>query len=367
MARGQLAALLGVRSREITFTGSGTESIDLAIRGTLLAWAARKETPAGEPTPLLVTTKVEHTAVRELAAEAESLGLARVHYCPIDAQGIVDVGELKSLLAQERRGGRALASIQWANNETGAIQPVRAMHTICTEQSTLLHCDGVQWIGKEPTFSDGPYVDGSPRSRLRVGTLPCDMLTCSPHKFHGPKGVGVLWCNPAIRLRPLLIGTQELGRRGGTENVPGIMGAGIAAEEADQWLQSWDDTTRCTLSGLRDEFEREVLARWPGAHVNGPTEPGKRLWNTTNIAFPTYEAEALLLRLSEWGLCASAGAACSSGSLDPSPVLLAMGVPEASAHGSLRFSLSKHTTHDEVQRALELIVRLATSATSMPR
>jgi cysteine desulfurase len=175
----------------------------------------------------------------------------------------------------------------------------------------------------------------------------------------------VLWCNPAIRLRPLVMGTQELGRRGGTENVPGIIGAGVAAEEALQWLQSWDSSTRAELSQLRDEFEQEVLKRWPGAHVNGPTQPQKRLWNTTNIAFPTHEAEALLLRLSEWGLYASAGAACSSGSLDPSPILLAMGVPEVSAHGSLRFSLSKHTTRVEIQHALDLIARLAANSTVM--
>jgi cysteine desulfurase len=175
LARGQVAALLGVRAREVTFTGSGTESIDLALRGTLLAWSVRKEKPAGEPTPLFITTKVEHAAVRELAAEVESLGLARVHYCPVDGHGLVDVGELKSLLAQERHGGRSLASVQWANNETGAIQPVREIHAVCIEQNTLFHCDGVQWIGKEPISGDISPQGETPSHRHRGSTLPCDM------------------------------------------------------------------------------------------------------------------------------------------------------------------------------------------------
>jgi cysteine desulfurase len=234
----------------------------------------------------------------------------------------------------------ALVSIQWANNETGVIQPVETIASLCRERGVLFHCDAVQVIGKEPVGS----------------SLPCDLLSFSPHKFHGPKGVGVLWTRPGVKLRPTLLGTQELGRRGGTENVPGIIGAGVAAREAAEWLA--DPAARSAIGALRDHFENLILKAVPDAVINGQGAP--RLWNTTNIGFPRLEAEALLLLLSERGLCASAGAACSSGSLDPSPVLLAMGVPEPIAHGSLRFSLSKHTTREEIDQAARTVIESVT-------
>jgi cysteine desulfurase len=167
--------------------------------------------------------------------------------------------------------------------------------------------------------------------------------------------VGVLWVRPGIKLRPVIAGTQELGRRGGTENVPGIIGAGVAAAEATEWLA--DATQRRVLEALRDRFERMVLEACPGSLVNAAAST--RLWNTTNIAFPRLEAEAMLLGLSERGVFASAGAACSSGSLDPSPVLLAMGIPEAAAHGSLRFSLSRMSTREELDASVKVIARVA--------
>ena len=178
-----------------------------------------------------------------------------------------------------------------------------------------------------------------------------DLMTFAPHKFHGPKGVGVLWVRPGVALRPRILGAQELGRRGGTENVPGILGAGVAAREALEWLR--ENAPRARLAALRDEFERAVLAAIPDAAVNARAAP--RLWNTTNIAFPRLAAEALLMIMSEQGLCASAGAACSSGSLEPSPVLLAMGIPEPLAHGSIRFSLSRHTTREEIDAAVAIV------------
>jgi cysteine desulfurase len=188
-------------------------------------------------------------------------------------------------------------------------------------------------------------------------------MTCSAHKFHGPKGVGVAWIRPGVRLKPLQPGSQELGRRGGTENVPGIVGAGVAAREAIEWLGA--PGRREELARLRDWFEAEVLREVPGAVVNGAGRV--RLWNTTNIGFPRLEAEALLMLLSERGVCASAGAACSSGSLEPSPVLLAMGVPEAVAHGSVRFSLGKGTTRAEVGEAAVIVVECVRKLrTSMP-
>jgi cysteine desulfurase len=323
LARADLARLCGVRPREMILTGSGTESIDLAIRGSLAA--------TGRPS--IVTTAVEHAAVRDLAGDLARTGTA-VRTLPLDGHGVVDAGALPELLGA---GDVAVVSVQWANNETGAIMPVERIHAICREHRVAFHCDATQWVGKLP-------IEGEP---------PCDLLTASAHKFHGPKGVGVLWVRRGIGLRPTLHGSQELGRRGGTENVPGILGAGVAARAALEWLA--DNAARAQLALLRDRFERAVLERCPGATVNGPTAPEARLWNTTNIGFPRLEAEALLLAFSERGLASSAGAACSSGSLDPSPVLLAMGVPEPVAHGSVRFSLSRFTTEGEIDEAIEIV------------
>lgn len=357
LARQSMADLIGVKAREVTFTSGGTEAIDLAIRGTLEAMPATRRG--------LLTTAVEHAAVRDLAAEWERLGNP-VSRAPVSLQGIVDVDDL----AQRIGPSTGIVSIQWANNETGAVQPVDAIYELCQRRGVMFHCDATQWVGKIPV----------------AGTPPCDLLTCSPHKFHGPKGIGGLWARAGTRLRPQLYGTQELGRRGGTENVPGIVGAGVAAEEAAAWLGDGGERTR--LAGLRDRFEElvragvgEMVVNGVASHLNKEAPPsplaargdhtseanprpntlppggGARLWNTTNIGFPHLEAEALLMLLSEQGVCASAGAACSSGSLDPSPVLLAMGIPEAVAHGSVRFSLSRHTTKEEIEEAAGIVVR----------
>jgi cysteine desulfurase len=233
----------------------------------------------------------------------------------------------------------AVVAVQWANNETGVIQPVRELSEACQAARATLIIDATQWVGKMPTDVSRELFDA---------------LIFAPHKWHGPKGVGVLWSKPGLRLRPQLLGTQELGRRGGTENVPAIIGAGVAAEEAVTWLAN--AAGRDGVAVLRDRFEAKVFEALPDTARNSPSESSRRLWNTTNLGFPNLEAEALLLLLSEQGLAASAGAACSSGSLDPSPVLLAMGVPEAIAHGSLRFSLSKHTTQDEVDAAAAIVI-----------
>ncbi|MBM4108188.1 MAG: cysteine desulfurase [Phycisphaerae bacterium] len=324
LARRDVAALIGGEPRDLIFTSGGTESCDLAIRGLL----------AGAKAPVLATTRVEHAAVRELAEHLERTGAARVVWIPLltDGSGQVDLLALASLLDAERP---TLVSVQWANNETGVAQAIDLVSRLCRSAGVPLHCDAVQWVGKEPTD---------------VRSAGVDLLSLSAHKFHGPKGVGALWVRRGVRLRPTLIGTQELGRRGGTENVPGIVGAGAAAREAAAWLK--DGAARDRMQGLRDRFERGVLDRVAGAVVNGG---GPRVWNTTNIGFPGAHSEALLLALSERGLCASAGAACSSGSLDPSPVLLAMGVPDAVAHASLRFSLSRQTTEAEVDEAADLV------------
>ncbi len=337
LARRDAAALIGVPAREITFTSGGTESIDLAIRG-VLATSTRK---------VIVSTRVEHAAVRDLLEDLEKRHGFEVRWAPLDREGLVDIGSLGPLL-----DGAAMATIQWANNETGGVQPVKEIGSLCRANGVVFHCDGTQWVGKEPVASSG--AGGT--------ALPCDLLTFSPHKFHGPKGVGVLWAGRSVRLRPTIHGTQELGRRGGTENVAGIVGAGVACREAAAWLA--DRAERARLAGLRDRFEALVLAAVPDAVVNGPRD--RRLWNTTNIGFPRLEAEALLMLLSERGVCASAGAACSSGSLDPSPVLLAMGVAREVAHGSLRFSLSRETAAEEIEAGAatvsECVARLRAGA-----
>jgi len=360
LAREKIAALIGAAPRDIVFTSGGTESIDLAIRGTLSAW--NQVNPARRRgAPSLFTSRIEHAAVRDLAEDLDELGQARVHWATLLPGGIVDPRSIAALLEEAAAPTtpnpgtsvpgflplHALVCIQWSNNETGAIQPLREISEVCRAHHVPLLCDGVQWVGKMPALvgDDAPF----------------DLLAISAHKLHGPKGVGALWIRPGTRLRPVIHGTQELGRRGGTENVPGIAGFGAAAEEAVTWLA--DSARRDAAAALRDRFEQRILAALPDASINGPADPPgpptderPRLWNTTNIAFPRLEAEALLLLLSERGVWASAGAACSSGSLDPSPVLLAMGIPEERAHGSLRFSLSKHTTRDEIDRAAQTVI-----------
>lgn len=345
LARRELATLLGVTPKEVVLTSGGTESVDLAIRGVIEA-AVR----GGRERPALVTTRIEHAAVRELAEHLESSGVAEVRWLPLDARGMADPGALPALL-----GGAALVSVQWANNETGVIQPVERIHEVCRAAGVPFHCDGVQWVGKMPA---GPAAsgDGPALSPLRrEAMLPCDLLTFSAHKFHGPKGVGGLWVRRGVALVPQARGTQEMDRRGGTENVAAIVGAGVAAREACEWLARPEPRARA--AALRDRLERAILERVPKAVVNGRGCP--RLWNTVNIGFPRLEAEAMLLLLSERGLCASAGAACSSGSLDPSPVLLAMGVPPEVAHGSIRLSLSRHSTGAEIDEASGIIAEAA--------
>ncbi|MCE7967683.1 MAG: cysteine desulfurase [Leptolyngbya sp. PLA3] len=329
LARAEVAGLIGVRPREVTFTSGGTESIHLALRGVL-----ERATK-----PVLVTTKVEHAAVRELAEQMDKSGRVEVRWAPLAAAGVVDMERLGPLL-----DGATLASVQWVNNETGVIQPVEELAEVCARAGALFHCDATQWVGKMPT----EVGSGGPRF---------DLMSFSAHKWHGPKGVGILWARPGVGLKATMPGSQELGRRGGTENVPGILGAGVAARQARKWLA--DAPARKRAAGLRDRFEDRLRAACAGtcppAVVNGADAACGRIWTTSNIGFSRLEAEALLILLSERGLCASAGAACSSGSLDPSPVLLAMGVPSEVAHGSVRFSLSRDTSEAEIDEAVTIV------------
>lgn len=342
LARAAVATLIGAHPRQIVFTSGGTESNNLAIRGVL------GDQP-GEG--VLITSRVEHSAVREPAEVFGKMG--KTVWLPIGVGGVIDPSDVADAI-REHEGvpGRMLISVQWANNETGVIQPIGRIVEVVREAAeksasrggVYLHVDACQAVGKMP-------VD--------VESVGVDLFSLSGHKLHGPKGVGALYVRRGLRLRRQVHGgPQELQRRGGTENTAGIVGLGVAAELAGAFLSDGD--ALAGLTALRDRFEASVLERVPGSVVNGPADlsTATRLWNTSNIAFPGLEAEAILLGLSERGVCASAGAACSSGSLEPSPVLLAMGVPEPAAHGSVRFSFGRESTGGEVDRALDILVEV---------
>lgn len=319
-ARGQLAALLGCNESELLFTGGGTESINTAIRGILATRAPRKR---------IVTTGVEHSATRQLCQQLAREG-CQVAEIPVDQGGSLDLDQLRSELTDET----ALASIMWANNETGVLFPIEEVALLCKAARVPFHCDATQAIGKLPTDFHA------------VGF---DLASLAAHKFHGPKGVGALYVRRGARLAPWLIGgPQERGRRGGTENVPGIAGMGVAARLA---LEHLPDMPR--VAAQRDRLETRILETIDQTRVNGRTD--LRLPNTTNIGFTRLEAEAILLLLSEQGICASAGAACSSGSLEPSHVLRAMKIDPKIAHGAIRFSLSRYTTDEEIDRTLAVL------------
>jgi cysteine desulfurase len=328
-ARGQVAALIHGEPDEVVFTSGGSESVNMAIRSFLHASPSKN---------VVVTSEVEHSAVRELLELLSADGVETIQVGH-NSTGQVDPEALRAVLA-DRADDVALVSIMWANNETGVIEPIEEIAQICDEFGVPFHSDATQWIGKMPTD---------------VTSLPCSMLSCAGHKFHGPKGTGVLWAKRGTPVKGSVVGGgQEQGRRGGTEHVPGIVGLGVAAEQAAQWLaQSGHED----MWPLRDRFENAVGAAVPGACVNGQASP--RMWSTSSIGFPELKAELLLLVLSERGLDASAGSACSSGALKHSSVLEAMGrqpcqIPEES-YGSVRFSWCRETTGETLDQAVHII------------
>jgi cysteine desulfurase len=333
LARADVARLIGCSEREIVFTSGGTEAADLAIRGAMAASGRR----------LLVTSRLEHAAVRDLAERLQDRGEAEVLWLEHDAQGRVRLESLETIVRQ-RRDEIALVSVMAANNETGVLQPIAELAATARQAGVPFHTDATQAVGRMP---------------LRMTDLGVDLLSCSAHKLHGPKGVGALAVRRGTHLEAMLCGgPQERERRAGTENVPGIVGFGCAAREALQWLAGPGSRDG---QALRDLLETLVRAADPTAVVHAAEAP--RLWNTSNIAFPRLEAEAILLALSERGVAASAGAACSSGSLEPSPVLLAMGIAPELAHGSVRFSLHRASTEAEIRAA----ARQVTEAVSAVR
>jgi len=323
VARGQVAQLIGAAESELLLTAGGTESINTALRGLYAQRSPRKR---------IVTSTVEHSATRELCQQLAREG-AEIIEIEVDRDGLIDMAALEQSIADDV----ACVTLMWANNETGVLFPVEAVAQLCRQKRVPFHCDGTQAVGKVP-------VD--------MTAMGLDAMSLASHKFHGPKGVGALFVRRGLRLRPLMIGgPQERGRRGGTENVPGIVGMGAAAEIAKASLAGMANIAR-----LRDTLEAGILESIDQTSVNGSR--GQRLANTTNISFAALEAEAILLLLSERDICASAGAACSSGSLEPSHVIRAMGIPDRVAHGAVRFSLSRFTTQEEIAQTLAVMPKV---------
>ena len=321
-ARAQVAELIGAEPKEITFTSCGTESDSTAILSAVQAFPEKRH---------IITTRVEHPAIKNLC---ENLGRLtghkyRVTRLMVDADGTLDLAKYEEALSDET----AIVSVMWANNETGVIFPVEKMAAMAKERGILFHTDAVQAVGKLP---------------INLSQLDIDFLSLSGHKLHAPKGVGVLYVKRGTAFVPFLAGGhQEEGRRGGTENVASIAGLGRACELAGEMMAEENSKVRA----LRDRLEEGLLATVPKSMLNGIKED--RLPNTTNISFEFVEGEAILLHMNRYNICASSGSACTSGSLEPSHVLRAMGVPFTAAHGSIRFSLSIYNTEAEVDFVLE--------------
>lgn len=319
-AREQVAALLGCSPRELYFTSCGTESDNAALASALQATGKRH----------IITSKVEHSAIKNHVAHLERSGYA-VTRLPVDSLGRLAVQQV----AEAIRPDTALVSLMWANNETGVLFPIEEIGRLCRERGVLFHTDAVQAVGKIP---------------FKLSECQIDFLSLSGHKLHAPKGVGALYVRSGVAFLPYLIGGgQERGKRGGTENVASIVGLGEAAASALALLEK----ERTEVKALRDAFEAGVLGAVPGAKVNGDLE--QRLPNTTNICFSGLEAEALLLLLDREGICASAGSACTTGTLEPSHVLSGMGLDPEDALASIRFSFGRDNTREEVEKALAII------------
>lgn len=326
-ARGQVQELLGAaHDSEIVFTSCGTESDSTAILSALKAQPERNQ---------IITTVVEHAAILALCDQLEKEGYV-VHRLKVDRRGRLDIDEYRSLLSPRV----AVVSVMWANNESGTLFPVETMAEMAHGAGVLFHTDAVQAVGKLP---------------IDLKNTRIDMLSLSGHKLHAPKGVGVLYLRRGVRFRPLLRGGhQERGRRAGTENTASIVGLGKAAELAVGHMAF----ENVEVKRLRDKLEAGILAQVPRVFVTG--DPTNRLPNTSNIAFEFVEGEGILLLLNKQGIAASSGSACTSGSLEPSHVMRAMGIPYTAAHGTIRFSLSRENTEAEVDRVIAAVPAVIT-------
>jgi len=313
-AREQVANLLGCDPSEIIFTSGGTESDNAAIRGAVAAAPNKRK---------VITSRVEHPAVLSVCREVENHGYTVVEL-GVDKSGRLDIGELEERLDDDT----AMVTIMYANNETGVIFPIEKVAELVGSRGVVFHTDAVQAVGK---------------ISMNLSKSGIDLLSLSGHKLHAPKGVGALYVRKGTRIAPFMLGGhQESGRRAGTENVPGIVGLGKACELAAGHIE--EENTK--VKYLRDKLEDALLAKCADSRLNGDKK--NRLPNTSNISFEFIEGEAILLLLDKFGICASSGSACTSGSLEPSHVMRAMGVPFTAAHGSIRFSLSRYNTEEEV-------------------
>jgi len=321
-AKERIASLLGISDiTEIVITSCGTESDNAAIRGTLESYPHKRH---------IVTTKVEHPAVLSLCRHLARSGY-QVTELPVDSEGILSLDELRAAIT----ANTAIVSVMYANNETGVIFPIEEIGQVVKEKGSMFHVDAVQAVGKIP---------------LNLATSSIDLLSLSGHKLHGPKGVGALYVRKGTRFKPFMIGGhQERGRRGGTENSAGIIGLGKACELAEAHIN--EENTR--VKALRDRLEKALLTSVPNVRLNG--HKAHRLPNTTNVSFEYVEGEAILLLLDSHEIAAASGSACTSGSLEPSHVLRAMGIPFTFAHGSIRFSLSVYNTEKEIDTVIRVV------------
>lgn len=318
-AREQVGEFISADHSEIVFTSCGTESDNAAIRGALAAQPDKKH---------IITSRVEHPAVKNVCQHLGKNGY-RISELSVDRLGRIDLDELEEKLDSST----ALVTIMWANNETGVIFPVEKIAEIVKSKGALFHCDAVQAAGKVA---------------IDVNKIPIDLLSLSGHKVHAPKGIGVLYIRKGTHFAPFVMGGhQENGRRAGTENVPYIVGLGKACELAKKNLKSENSY----IEALRDRLENELIDKALDASVNGDRQ--HRLPNTTNISFKYIEGESILMLFSEAGIAASSGSACTSGSLEPSHVLRAMGIPFTRVHGSVRFSLSRYNTEEDINYIIE--------------
>jgi cysteine desulfurase len=322
-ARGQIATLIGAQPEEIVFTSGGTESNNTAIRAALSLRPDHRS---------ILSSTVEHSAIEEVVKFHESTGYT-VRLNPVDSLGRLDLGAWKESVREE---GLALASLIYANNETGILSPLREAAELAAEQGVYFHTDAVQAVGKIP---------------IEVSSLPIQALSMSAHKLHGPKGIGALYLHRFARFAPQTLGGgQEQERRSGTENVPGIVGFGVAAELAAQELKNAE-----SIRKMRDDFESLILEALPEVEING--DPGSRLPNTSNLYFPGVDGEGLLILLDEAGVCCSPGSACSTGAVQPSRIVKAMGHSSSRARSSVRFSFSRYNTGEETTAAAQAIAK----------
>lgn len=331
-ARGKIAAVLGAQDREIYFTAGGSEADNWALKAACEAYGAKGKH--------IITTRIEHHAILHTCEYLEQRGFD-VTYVDVDEYGVVKMDELRAAI----RPDTILISVMFANNEIGTLQPIGEIGALARERGILFHTDAVQAFGQVP---------------IDVDALHIDMLSASGHKFHGPKGIGFLYIRQGVKIRSFLHGgAQERKRRAGTENVPGIIGMAKAAEIARETMAE----RAAQEQALRDHLIRRVLEEIPYSRLNG--HPSDRLPNNASFCFRFIEGESLLILLEQHGICGSSGSACTSGSLDPSHVLLAIGLPHEIAHGSLRLTLSEETTREEIDTTVDALKEIVARLRSM--